>query len=155
LEILGQAKEPEKVMTFLKKMFEGIQSLDIDTTSTKTSKVMKITHINSPPPLEKLKLIMDLEIKEYVESWLTNLEERMQKSLQKEMVESLNFLINKKSNKNDGHIKQWILNNKGQLLITTGQIIWTRNCTKVLTELQEDKSKDKNPLKKLKSKQDL
>ena len=68
-----------------------------------------------------------------VEDWLTTLENSMRWTLRKLMLLCLSSMKNYGMSKRDKWIKEWA----GQLLVTTGQIAWTMECEKVLTDAEK------------------
>ena len=78
-----------------------------------------------------------------VENWLVELEKAMIASMQKLLAASLVAFRGKK--------EKWISDVQGQLLITTGAIQWTNDCTKALNSIST--GGQKNALRVLKKKQ--
>ncbi|KAJ3404107.1 Dynein heavy chain 2, axonemal, partial [Chytridiales sp. JEL 0842] len=78
-----------------------------------------------------------------VEQWLLDVEANMRVTLRKLL---LGTLLALKKTKRDKWIKDW----PGQLLITSGLIQWTQDCTKALQEVEKG---EKHALKDLKKKQ--
>lgn len=78
-----------------------------------------------------------------VEIWLVELEHAMKKSMQQLLAVSIQAHRGKDKEK-------WITDVQGQLLITTGSIQWTNDCSKALDSISNGK---KNALKQLKKKQ--
>mmetsp|Transcript_8855 Transcript_8855/g.26550 ORF Transcript_8855/g.26550 Transcript_8855/m.26550 type:complete len:1938 (-) Transcript_8855:1349-7162(-) len=78
-----------------------------------------------------------------VENWLVELEAAMMKSMQKLLTTSIQSHRGKNKEK-------WITEVQGQLLITTGSIQWTNDCSRSLSNIS---SGQKNALRQLKKKQ--
>ena len=78
-----------------------------------------------------------------VENWLVELEHAMKKSMQQLLAVSIQAHRGKDKEK-------WITDVQGQLLITTGSIQWTNDCSKALGSISNGK---KNALRQLKKKQ--
>ena len=78
-----------------------------------------------------------------VENWLVELEHAMKKSMQQLLAVSIQAHRGKDKEK-------WITDVQGQLLINTGSIQWTNDCSKALGSISNGK---KNALRQLKKKQ--
>mmetsp|Transcript_14527 Transcript_14527/g.44831 ORF Transcript_14527/g.44831 Transcript_14527/m.44831 type:complete len:225 (-) Transcript_14527:8641-9315(-) len=78
-----------------------------------------------------------------VENWLVSLEIAMMNSMQRLLAASIQTHRGKNKEK-------WIMEVQGQLLITTGSIQWTNDCSKALNSIS---SGQKNGLRQLKKKQ--
>ena len=78
-----------------------------------------------------------------VENWLVELERAMVYSMQKLLAASIQTHRGKNKEK-------WITDVQGQLLITTGSIQWTNDCSKALNNIS---SGQKNSLRQLKKRQ--
>ena len=78
-----------------------------------------------------------------VENWLVELEKAMINSMQKLLAGSIQAFRGKNKEK-------WITDVQGQLLITTGAIQWTNDCSKALNNISGGQ---KNALRQLKKKQ--
>ncbi|CAM9519888.1 unnamed protein product [Discosporangium mesarthrocarpum] len=94
------------------------------------------------PDGENVELASNLIIDGAVELWLVALELAMQVALQKLLAASLQAYKGKK--------EKWVKEYQGQLLISTGAIQWTTDCSKALNSLS---SGNKSALKALKKKQ--
>ncbi|CAB1114177.1 unnamed protein product [Ectocarpus sp. CCAP 1310/34] len=141
LEILGQSKDPEAVQKHLKKCFEGIKDIHLIPPGRHTNKTWEASGLTSPDG-ETVELASNLIIDGPVEMWLAALESAMQTALQKLLASSLQAYKGKKD--------KWVKEYQGQLLISTGAVQWTTDCSKALNAISGG---NKTALKALKKKQ--
>ncbi|CAN0120098.1 unnamed protein product [Ectocarpus sp. 6 AP-2014] len=142
LEILGQSKDPEAVQKHLKKCFEGIKDIHLIPPGSKhTNKTWEASGLTSPDG-ETVELASNLIVDGAVEMWLAALESAMQTALQKLLASSLQAYKGKKD--------KWVKEYQGQLLISTGAVQWTTDCSKALNAISGG---NKTALKALKKKQ--
>jgi dynein heavy chain len=142
LEILGQQKDPEQVQKHLKKCFEGITLMELIKPSRGSpNKTIECIGLWAPDK-EHVPLNSNVIIDGPVELWLVELEKAMIVTLQKLLPASVQQYKGKK--------EKWIKDVAGQLLITTGQLVWTMDCTKALDAVSKG---TKNALKQAKKKQ--
>ena len=154
LEILGQSKEPQLVQKHVKKCFEGIKSLILVAPGKQLNRTYEATGGISPdgetmdfvadhgpndPDNKRTSVIVDGA----VELWLVQIEKAMQLGLQKLLSGCITGFKGKKK-------EQWVRDWQGSLLITTGAIGWTTDCTKALASITGG---NKNAMKTLKKKQ--
>ncbi|CAK0888334.1 unnamed protein product [Prorocentrum cordatum] len=144
LEILGQSKDPEAVQKHIKKCFEGVNTLELQGGGDKNKKWEAIGLVASDT--EKVKLTPAVKIEGAVEQWLGQVEKRMIESLRMHLVKCHQGNINPKSMKKE----RWVKEFPGQLLITSGQIAWTTDCTAALAKIEKGQ---KNALRMLKRSQ--
>jgi dynein heavy chain, axonemal len=136
LEILGQSKDPVAVQKHIKKCFEGIKSLKLippnGNNAAMPAKAGSIimnnatyeaSHINSHDG-EVVPFVDNVVIDGPVELWLVQVEKSMRRAIGKLLSISCNAFKGKK--------EKWIKETLGQLLITTGAIMWTADCTRAL-----------------------
>ena len=141
LEILGQSKDPVAVQKHIKKCFEGIKSLKLIPPGKMTPPV-EATMMNSPDG-EVAPFADNVIIDGPVELWLVQVEKAMRRAIAKLLSQAIQgFKGNKK--------EKWVKETIGQLLITTGSIAWTQDCTKALNAIS---SGSKGALKSQKKKQ--
>merc|ERR1719265_629053 len=95
------------------------------------------------PDGEKVKLVKPVVLEGPVEVWLGIVEKRMIESLRKDLCKCHTANINPKSMKKE----KWVKEFAGQLLITSGQIAWTTDCTASLHKMEKGQ---KNALRVLK-----
>lgn len=129
LEILGQSKDPLAVQKHIKKCFEGIKNLKMlaPGTISGAQRTFEATHMNSPDG-EVVPFADNVIIDGAVELWLVSVEKAMRRSIGKLLQGSFSgFKGNKK--------EKWVKDTIGQLLITTGSIMWTTDCTKALVAI--------------------
>jgi dynein heavy chain len=141
LEILGQSRDPALVQKHIKKCFEGIKVMDLLPPGKAGNKTYEARAMIAPDN-ETADFVANIIVDGAVEMWLVELERAMMLSLQKLLASSLVAYKGKK--------EAWVRNVQGQLLITTGAIAWTSDCTKALLSIQNG---NKNALKALKKKQ--
>eukprot|EP00752_Nemacystus_decipiens_P009956 g8879.t1 len=141
LEILGQSKDPEAVQKHLKKCFEGIKDIHLIPPGKHMNKTWEASGLTSPDG-ETVELANNLVIDGAVEMWLAALEGAMQTALQKLLASSLQAYKGKKD--------KWVKEYQGQLLISTGAVQWTTDCSKALNAISGG---NKTALKALKKKQ--
>lgn len=142
LEILGQARDPRAVQKHLKKCFEAIQSLELREKEG-GSRGFQALGMNSPEQeYVQFSHVLNIEPGLPVEAWLTEIEKSMRASLRKLLKACIQSM---KGTKKEKWVKDWA----GQLLITAGQVFWTAECTKALTDSAES---EKNPLRQTRAK---
>lgn len=122
LEILGQSKDPMAVQKHIKKCFEGIKTLKMQAPSGNV-KAYEALHMNSPDG-ETASFAENVIIDGPVELWLVQVEKAMRRGISKLLSNSILGFKGKK--------EKWVKETIGQLLITTGSIMWTTDCTRAL-----------------------
>jgi dynein heavy chain len=149
LEILGQSRDPAQVQKHIKKCFEGVKTLALITTGAggangakKGAKETVEAEALVSGDKETIGLVRNVILEGAVEMWLVQVEKAMQLALQKALRLSVEAYKGKK--------EKWIKEYPGQLLITTGTIVWTLDCAKGLNEISKG---NKGGLRKLKKKQ--
>ena len=140
LEILGQSKDPTAVQKHIKKCFEGIKSLRM-VAPNGAQKTYEATHMIAPDG-EEAAFADSVVIDGAVETWLLVVEKAQQRGIAKLLVNAITAFRGKK--------EKWVREHVGQLLITTGSIMWTTDCTKALASIS---SGSKGALKQTKKKQ--
>ncbi|GFH10192.1 uncharacterized protein HaLaN_05461 [Haematococcus lacustris] len=128
LEILGQAKDPLNVQSHLKKCFEGIKKLDMNTPGDNERKQYLSLGIHSPDG-EYLPFAGPVVTEGRPEEWLNRVEEAMFATTKKHLYK---VLEDSKATKKE----KWVKDNQGQMIITAGQIVWTFECEKALGDLE-------------------
>ncbi|KAJ3024564.1 UNVERIFIED_CONTAM: Dynein heavy chain 2, axonemal [Siphonaria sp. JEL0065] len=142
LEILGQAKDPTAVQPHLKKCFDNLYKLELITVGTDSRRHFEAIGMHSGDG-EFVPYFNNVVIEGAVESWLTDVESVMRSTLRKLL---LGCIMAQKKSKKDKWIKDW----PGQLLITSGLVTWTQDCSKALVDVEKG---EKHALKTLKKKQ--
>ncbi|KAJ1438785.1 dynein heavy chain, N-terminal region 2-domain-containing protein [Ochromonadaceae sp. CCMP2298] len=117
LEILGQSKDPVAVQKHIKKCFEGVKTL-------KMSPPGGTALLMNSPDGESAPFVDNVPIDGPVELWLQQVERAMRRAISKLLSVSIQGFKGKK--------EKWVRDTIGQLLITTGSIAWTTDCTKAL-----------------------
>eukprot|EP00981_Chlorochromonas_danica_P004175 scaffold838_cov160-Ochromonas_danica.AAC.12 len=140
LEILGQSKDPMAVQKHIKKCFEGIKTLKMNPPAG-SSRVFEAVQMNAPDG-EVAPFVENLIIDGAVELWLVQVEKAMRRAISKLLNVSIQAFKGKK--------EKWVKDTLGQLIITTGAIVWTTDCSKALLAIS---SGTKGALKQQKKKQ--
>ncbi|KAG1668463.1 hypothetical protein FOA52_005236 [Chlamydomonas sp. UWO 241] len=125
LEILGQAKDPQNVQSHLKKCFEGVKKLDMQPAGDDRKQCTSIG-IWSPDG-EYLALSVPIVTEGRPEEWLNRVEDAMFMATKKTLYK---VLEDSKAVKRE----KWVKDNQGMLIITAGQIVWTHECEKALSD---------------------
>jgi len=139
LAILGQAKDPTNVQKHLKKLFEGIKSLKMSMPGEDGYKTHTVSQIVAPDG-EILPLNETLKLEGRPEDWLNNVEDAMFAACKTQLYKV--FESSKSAKK-----EKWVRDSQGQLIITAGQIIWTHECEKALSD-PDNAKKNMRQLKK-------
>jgi len=141
LEILGQSKDPVAVQKHIKKCFEGIQNLKLNPPGG-SSRIFEAVLMNSPDG-ESAPFVDLVPIDGPVELWLVLVEKSMKRAISKLLLQAIpSFKSGKK--------EDWVKKTIGQLIITTGSIMWTTDCTRALVAIANG---SKGALKAQKKKQ--
>ena len=122
LEILGQSKDPLAVQKHMKKCFEGIKSLKMIPPGL-ANKCFEASMMHSPDG-EIAAFADNVVIDGAVEMWLVLVEKAMRRGISKLLGVSIQGYKGKKD--------KWVKETIGQLLITTGAIMWTTDCSRAL-----------------------
>ena len=99
--------------------------------------------MREPSTGESVSFVSNVVLDGSVENWLGDLEVAMVNSMQKHLSSSIQAYRGK-------HKEKWITEVQGQLLITTGSIQWTNDCSKALGNMSNGQ---KNAMRQLKKKQ--
>lgn len=140
LEILGQSKDPVAVQKHIKKCFEGIKTLKMIPPSA-PGKTFEASCMNAPDG-EVANFVENVIIDGAVELWLVLVEKAMKRGIAK--------LLNVAIQGFKGKKEKWVKETIGQLIITTGSIMWTTDCSRALQAIS---SGSKGALKQQKKKQ--
>jgi dynein heavy chain len=143
LEILGQQKDPKQVQKHIKKCFVGIKRLQLIDPHTPGVNNLTIEAVGMvSPDGEELLANENVVVDGPVELWLILVEEMMRSAVRKWLRDSvMAFKATKKKEK-------WVKMYHGQLLITTGAIMWTADCARALNQIANGKKKAMRHLKK-------
>ena len=120
LEILSQAKDPKAVQPHLRKCFDNIVSLEFGQ-GTAGSDIYAMFSQEG----ERVDLGTNLRARGNVESWLTDVENRMKLRLHELMKAGL---IDYDARER----KEWILHHPGQVVATVAQMTWARDTERAL-----------------------
>mmetsp|Transcript_18885 Transcript_18885/g.22437 ORF Transcript_18885/g.22437 Transcript_18885/m.22437 type:complete len:4042 (-) Transcript_18885:161-12286(-) len=141
LEILGQSRDPVQIQKHIKKCFEGIQTMQYVAIGAMGNKQPMAVGMNSPDG-ETATFVNPVKLVGAVEVWLCDIEAAMQLGLQKLLASTIKSFKGKK--------EKWVKDWQGSLLITTGAVQWTADCTKGLREVGGG---EKSALKKVRKHQ--
>jgi dynein heavy chain len=148
LEILGQSKDPEQVQKHIKKCFEGVKTLELQAPSPAQQRRNWEAVGLCAPDGEKVKLVKSVILEGPVEVWLGVCEKRMIESLRRDLARCHTANINPKSMKKE----KWVKEFPAQLLITSGQIAWTTDCTVALHKMEKGQKNAMRVLKRTQTK---
>jgi len=79
---------------------------------------------------EELKLTNNVNYKEQIDKWLTGLEKSMVETLKILMNECIKVYEEKVEMEQEMERKEWLARFNSQLVVTIGQLLWTRECEK-------------------------
>jgi dynein heavy chain len=142
LEILGQAKNPNSVQPHLKKCFDNLHKLELALAGVDGRRHSEAIGMHSGDG-EYVPFANPVVVEGPVEIWLGDIENMMIVSLRKLLGGCLG---NMKKSKKDKWLKEWA----GMLLITSGLIQWTADCTIALQDIEKG---EKTAMRTLKKKQ--
>lgn len=143
LEILGQQKDPKQVQKHIKKCFVGVKKLQLIDPHTPGVNNLTIEAVGMiSPDGEELLANDNVVVDGPVELWLIAIEEMMRNAVRKWLRDCI--VAYKAAKKKE----KWVKLYHGQLLITTGGIMWTAECTRALNQIQNGKKKAMKQLKK-------
>ncbi|RNF10287.1 1-beta dynein [Trypanosoma rangeli] len=129
LEILGHTKEPAKVQPHLRKCFEGLYRLSLNTVRSRI-----VAEGMSSSDGESIAFVPYVQVEGLsVETWLRRVELKMREMVQKRInatLDDLQSIFDPKRPTSRDNLKAWVERNEGQSLITSACINWT-----LLTEL--------------------
>ncbi|XXQ31513.1 AAA+ ATPase domain-containing protein [Plasmodiophora brassicae] len=143
LEVLGQTRDPTQVQRHVKKCFAGIHRLEIQAKergdpSTSSSgagaggaRSWEVIGMVAEDG-EKVRFLYGIATQGPVEVWLIKVEKSMRETLRKHMQEAV-ATVQKSMSKREN----WIRSTIGQMLITSGQVAWTSECTRALADPQK------------------
>ncbi|XP_033114673.1 dynein heavy chain 3, axonemal-like isoform X5 [Anneissia japonica] len=120
LEILSETKDPLRVQPHLKKCFEGIAQLTF--TEEKEIVAMESAEKETVTLCNK---IIPADAKGLVEKWLIQVEDMMKKSLQEEMIKSMEAYA-------DAPRESWVLKWPGQIVLAVSTTYWTLDVTEAI-----------------------
>jgi dynein heavy chain len=164
LEIIGMGKDPKPLNKHIKKMFAGLHSLEAEPApkGTQTAKyyIKCILSEGNPPEesidldagaAEETKLLVD----QNCEEWLKELIERMKRALQRLFKVVHTDTNQQRRIREHSYMRNWIAQQKGQILVTAAQIEWSNMCREALASLEKlanvNPSSTSHPLKALKA----
>ena len=142
LEILGLSKEPLEVNAHIRKLFTGVQRMDVRQAGE--GGAWEVVGLFSAEG-EHVRFLQPVQVEGDVELWLRGVETAIAECLQKLLYISITH-INKVSSKKSA-LENWVRSSLGQLLLLSGQIGWTAKVTAALNDLV----KNRKALKKVKA----
>lgn len=143
LEILGQSSDPQNVQQHLKKCFEGIKKIDMHPPGEDGRKQFESDAMFAPDT-EKLQFPEAVKTEGRPEEWLNGVEAAMFDSTKLYLYRT----VEAGRAKGKGKKEKWVKDFPGQCIITAGQMAWTAECERALS----DPDNSKMSLRKLKKK---
>lgn len=130
IEILSQTREPRAVQPHLSKCFDGIKHLKFkDDHSIEILGMLSGDKESEYVPFSKM-----VYAQGNVEHWLQHIEDMMRDTLYEKLKDSVTIY-------DQISREEWLFKNlPAQCILTTDQIIWTRNTTKALLALESGKN---------------
>ncbi|CDJ49023.1 hypothetical protein EBH_0056020 [Eimeria brunetti] len=148
LEILGEAKDPEKVQKHIKKCFQGIKGLDLVPPGKRGNRCWEADGFTSCEG-ERLKFTpRPITVEGGVEQWLNKVARAMRDTLRKQLV-----VVHQQSMAHGTKKDKWIKDNCFQLVITSSQISWTMETESALRRLSRGNKMALKTLKRHQSRQ--
>ncbi|CDI82515.1 hypothetical protein EPH_0040020 [Eimeria praecox] len=148
LEILGEAKDPEKVQKHIKKCFQGIKNLDLVPPGRRGNRCWEADGFTSCEG-ERLKFTpRPITVEGGVEQWLNKITRAMRDTLRKQLV-----AVHQQSMAHGTKKDKWIKDNCFQLVITSSQISWTMETESALRRLSRGNKLALKTLKRHQSRQ--
>ncbi|KAL8275155.1 hypothetical protein Esti_000905 [Eimeria stiedai] len=145
LEILGNAKHPERVQKHIKKCFQGIKSLELVPPGRRGARCWEADGFVSAEG-ERLRFApRPLAIEGGVEQWLNKVTRAMRETLKKQLL-----AVHQQSMAHGAKKEKWIKENCFQLVITSSQITWNMETEGALRRIARG---NKMALKSLKRQQ--
>ena len=132
LEILGQAKDPMNVQPHFKKCFEGIKRLDMHPPGSEGRRHFEASAMQSPDG-EKLPFASAVQTEGRPEEWLNKVEATMYATTKRFLLRTLEESKGMKK-------ERWVKEFPGQCIITAGQILWTADCERALSDAESARS---------------
>lgn len=137
LEMIGQSKDPKKIITHIRKIFEGIYDLGVPNEAKGTRKNADIDEILSAEG-ESIGFNKPIEVDAKVETWMTKLEEEMKKAIRQQFYR---YLSEGTQGPRKQHDRERMLRNvkdiPGQVLIGLSQISWTTDVRAALSAMAD------------------
>ncbi|KAL8440078.1 hypothetical protein Efla_004062 [Eimeria flavescens] len=145
LEILGDAKDPEKIQRHINKLFQGIKSLELVPPGRRGTRCWEAEGFISSEG-ERIRFASKpIAVEGGVEQWLTKVMRAMRETLRKQLV-----AVQQQSMAHGTKRDKWIKENCFQLVITSSQITWTMDTEVALRRISRG---NKLALKSLKRQQ--
>jgi dynein heavy chain len=129
LEILGNSKDPTAIQPHLKKCFDNINRLEMCLIGNEGRRNNEAIGMHSGDG-EYVPFFAPVILEGPVEMWLLDIELMMRITLRKLQA---GCIVSIKKSKKDKWLKDW----PGMLLITTGLIAWTTECSRSLQEVEK------------------
>ena len=151
LEMIGQASHPHRIQKYIKKCFEGINTLLLQTSDEEVIEsieqqdlAMALVTGGKAKDEENIVFLEPVAVQGSIEEWMQSVLREMRSCMTKGLQECFSDLKVTKQN-------EWVPKWQGQLLITSGAIAWTQRCERALLFIKE--GKDKNSLRSVRKRQ--
>jgi dynein heavy chain len=141
LEMLGNSKDPKLVQVRLQKCFQNIAALELVTAGSESRKHIEAVGFHSADN-ESVQFLAPIVLDGSVEVWLQALEFMIIKTLRKSVSSCVSNLKKMKREK-------WIKESTGMLVLLSGLINFTSECTKALQEAEKGEKTAIATLRKL------
>ena len=142
LEMLGLSKEPQEVNKHIRKLFSGVQRMDVRQLPEQAG--WEVVGLYSAEG-EHVRFLAPVQVDGDIETWLARVEAAIGECLQKALYLSLSHISKVAAKKSA--LEQWVRGSVGQHLILSGQIGWTAKVSTALGDL----AKNRKALKKVKA----
>lgn len=141
LEIIGQSKDPKPILQHIRKMFEGVHTLDINESNSgsrgqKGYEIAKLVNDDE----ETVELQKPINVTAKVESWLNGLILEMKESLKKCFFQYHTKHAGQKKALEREKLLKIIQANQGQILLTISQMQWTLDVKNALIGFEQQDS---------------
>ncbi|OEH79493.1 heavy chain 2 family protein [Cyclospora cayetanensis] len=141
LEILGDAKDPERVQKHIKKFFQGIRSLDLVAPGKRGNRWCEADGFTSSEGERVRFTPRPVTLEGSVEQWLNKVTRAMRETLKRQLV-----AVHQQSMVTGTKREKWIQDNCFQLVIASAQITWATETECALRRLSKG---NKNSMKML------
>lgn len=125
LEMIGQSKEPLKIISHIRKIFEGIYNLGVPNETKGSRKNVDVDEIQSAEG-EAIGFNKPIEVDAKVEIWMQKLEEEMKKAIRQQFYR---YISDNSTGQRKQHDRERMLRQvkevPGQILIGLSQMSWT------------------------------
>ena len=140
LDMIGKASQPQSIQKYVKKCFEGIDTLLLENDDKNTWMITG----GKASDEESIEFGQSVAVEGPIEEWMQNVLNKKRTSMLKLLEECCSDLKVTKQN-------EWVPKWQGQLLITSGAIAWTKRCERALELITS--GKDKHSLRSVRKRQ--